>query len=272
MNAEDRLQAADAPHSITALNRLPRDERERYFAGLIPPTLLHRFQIDPQTLTDPGGHRLLTITGSEGASSVEVDLRHAPGAPDPLFYGHFADTMNGQLIVLLVVINDPEGPRFDVDRLPDGTKTQFGTLKRNVTAEAAALRAGLAPGQVRRGLRLMQESLAAFESFVTRLGHSLFFVEPLSYHNAVALERYGFAYQQGRRWMESIHTRFAPGGDLRARLDGSTPFRQSEFADSIRGRSWAIHDGVMGEPYTGVHMYKHVGKHAGVDTFPGGRW
>jgi hypothetical protein len=263
---------ADSPHSIAALNQLPRDEKERFYAGLLPPTLLQRFQIDAQTLTGPGGHKLLTITGSEGASSVELDLRHAPGAPDPLFYGHFADTMNGQLLVLLVMINDPEGPRFDVDRMPDGTKTQFGTFQRNLGAEEAALRAGLAPGQVRRGLRLMREALAAFESFVAQLGHSLFFVEPLSYHNAVALEQYGFAYQQGKRWMESINTRFSPGGDLRAKLDGSTPFRQPGFADSLRGRSWAIHDGIMGEPYTDVHMYKHAGKHAGIDTFPAGSW
>lgn len=263
---------ADAPHSIAALNRLPLDVKERCCASLIPPALLRRFQIDPQTFTGPGGHKLLTITGSEGASSVELDLRHAPSAPDPLFYGHFADTMNGQLIVLLVVINDPEGPRFDVDRMPDGSKTQFGTLKRNLAAEEAALQAGLAPGQVRRGLRLMRDALAAFELFVAQLGHSLFFVEPLSYHNAAVLEQIGFAYQQGKRWMESINTRFSPGGDLWAKLDGSTPFRQSEFANRIRGRSWAIHDGIMGEPYTDVHMYKHVGKHAGINTFPDAQW
>ncbi len=263
--------AADAPHSIAALNRLPAAEKERYYATLIPPSLLQHFQINPHTFDDPGGHRLLSISGSEDASSVEVDLRHAPGAPDPLFYGHFADTLNGQL-VLLVVVNDPEGPRFDVDRMPDGTKTQFGTFKRNLGAEEAALRAGLAPGQVRRGLRLMQSALAAFESFVAQLGHSLLFVEPLSYHNAVALERYGFAYQQGKRWMESINTRFSADGDLRAKLDGSTPFRQPGFENSIRGRAWAIHDGIMGEPYTDVHMYKHVGQHAGLSTFPAGRW
>jgi len=74
-------------------------------------------------------------------------------------------------------------------------------------------------------------------------------------------------------WMDSIHYRFsAPDGDLRAKLDGTTPFRQPEFANSVRGRSWAIHDGIMGEPYTGVHMYKHVGKHAEITTFPEGNW
>jgi hypothetical protein len=72
--------------------------------------------------------------------------------------------------------------------------------------------------------------------------------------------------------MESIHYRFSPQGDLFSKLDGSTPFRQPGFEQTIRGRSWAIHDGIMGEPYTGVHMYKHVGKQAGITTFPEGSW
>ena len=59
---------------------------------------------------------------------------------------------------------------------------------------------------------------------------------------------------------------------LSGRLDGSTPFRRPNAAGSVRGRSWAIQDGILGNPFTGVHMYKGVGKHAGVCTFPGGMW
>lgn len=256
------------PRSIAALNRLLPDERERRYAGIIPPPLLDQFHIHPETLTDAAGRKLITITIPPSSTSVEVALRHAADAPDPLFYGHFADTLNGQILVLLVTINDPDSPRFDVDRLPDGTKTQFGTFKRNLPAEEAALIAGLAPGQLRRGLRVLRELIPTFEQFVARLGHSMCFIEPLAYHNAVVFERYGFAYQQGRRWMESLNSRFSPGGDLLARLDGSTPFRMPGAEASIRGRSWAIHDGILGEPYTGVHMYKHVGKQAGVATVP----
>ena len=124
----------------------------------------------------------------------------------------------------------------------------------------------------RRGLRMLRGSTEAFEAFVTRLGHDIYFIEPLQYHNAVVFERYGFAYQQGRRWMQSLHTRFSESGDLPQKLDGSTPFRMRDAARSIRGRSWAIHDGLLGEPYTGVTMYKRVGMHAGVETFPGGVW
>jgi len=256
------------PRSIAALNQLPPDERERRYAEIIPPPLLDQFHINPKTLADAEGHKLITLTVPPLGASVEVALRHAADAPDPLFYGHFTDTLNGQIQVLLTTINDPASLRFDVDRLPDGTKTQFGTFKRNVPAEEAAMRAGLAPGQLRRGLRILRDLIPTFEQFVSKLGHPMYFIEPLAYHNAVIFERYGFAYQQGRRWMESLNSRFSPGGDLLARLDGSTAFRQPGAENSIRGRSWAIHDGLLGEPYTGVHMYKHVGKHAGLATVP----
>jgi hypothetical protein len=174
--------------------------------------------------------------------------------------------------VLLYILNDPEAPRFDVDRMPDGSPTRFGTLKRNLAAEQAAMEHGLAPGQVRRGLRLLQPATAAFEEFLNSLGHDMCFVEPLYYHNAVIFERYGFAYQMGKRRMEQIHTGFQEGGELRRKLDDSTPFRSSRAANSIRLRSWAIHDGILGEPFTDVTMYKRVGKTANISTTPGSGW
>jgi hypothetical protein len=134
------------------------------------------------------------------------------------------------------------------------------------------MEAGLAPGQVRRGLRLLKHSTPAFEKFVHSLGHDLFFVEPLFYHNAVVFERYGMAYVKGNRLMDRINTDFQIGGALHSKLDRSSPFRQPEYADSIRGRSWALHDGVLGFPFSDVTMYKRVEKHAGVETYPGAIW
>ena len=72
--------------------------------------------------------------------------------------------------------------------------------------------------------------------------------------------------------MDRIHSGFLEDGDLFQRLDGSTPFRMPEVCCSIRGRSWAIHDGILGEPYTNVTMYKQIGEHAGLSTFPDGAW
>ena len=259
------------PQSIAAVNRLPDGEKRTIYSRFIPRVLLGRYRI-PADFTDDKGRPLLDLRCAEGSTDVEVTLRHTAAALDPLLYTHLTDTINGRIHVLLYVINDPESPRFDVDRLPDGTSTKFGSLHRNRDAERAAMDAGLAPGQVRTGLHTLRQSVQAFEEFAQSLGHDLYFVDPLYYHNAITFERYGFAYQSGRRLMEEIDRGFSPEGDLAARLDGSTPFRQPSHRSSVRGRSWAIHDGILGEPFSGVTMYKRIGVNAGLDTFPAGKW
>jgi hypothetical protein len=37
-------------------------------------------------------------------------------------------------------------------------------------------------------------------------------------------------------------------------------------------KSVGLHDGVAGWQWGGVEMYKAAGRHAGVDTFPGGTY
>lgn len=260
-----------SPRSITSVNSLPEEEKLSIYRRFIPQALMERFNISSD-FSDPVGNNLLTIKCREGSTDVVVDLRHEFGAEDPLLYAHLADTMNGQIHVLLYIVNDPDSPRYDVDRMPDGSPTKFGIFKRNIEAEIRAMEAGLAPGQVRSGLRMLGDAITSFEDFVTSLGHEIYFNEPLYYHNAIIFERYGFRYQQGRRLMESIHAGFKDGGELHAALDGSTPFRKPEFADSIRGRSWALHDGVMGKPYTNVTMYKVIDDEANIATFPQAKW
>jgi acetoin utilization protein AcuC len=195
-----------------------------------------------------------------------MGLHHRPDFPDPVLYGHITDTISGQIHVLLYVLNDPASPRFDIDRLPDGTPTSFGTQSRNLEAELAALQFGLAPGQIRRGLRLLSSAIHAFEAFVDGLGHDLYFIEPLFYHNAIIFENFGFAYEKGRKLMERIQAGFTSDGDLLPYLDRSNPFRMPQATNSIRLRSWAIHDGLLGEPFTGITMYKRIGKQASNST------
>lgn len=259
-----------APSTIGGINLLPETEKREIYSRIIPKELLERFNlpsVDSQRIQS-----LLEFKFPPGAVDVELSLYHELRHPDPILYGHLTDTMNGQLHILLYILNDPESPRYPVDRLPDGSSTRFGTLRRNLEAETAALEAHLAPGQVRRGLRLLAPAITAFEKFVTSLGHEIYFVEPLYYHNAVIFERYGFTYQMGRRLMERIETGFSAGGDLHSILDNSNPFRRKAAENSIRLRSWAIHDGILGEPFTNVTMYKHVGKSAGISTCPGCAW
>ena len=88
----------------------------------------------------------------------------------------------------------------------------------------------------------------------------------------ILFERLGCNYVKGLRKMQWIQMAFQPGGPLHDKLDGSTPFRQPDAWRTVRGRSWAIHDGILGEPWHGIKMYKRVKHHAGVDTFPGGAY
>jgi hypothetical protein len=252
-------------YSISSINHLPPEEKRRVYSRLIPGELITRFQLNPAWFLD-GGLGYLTVKAPPGSTTLEMELRHEPDFPDPILYGHLADTLTGQIHILLYILNDPYSPRFNVDRLPDGMSTEFGTGERNLEAEISALQYGLAPGQIRKGLRLLGTATQSFEKFVASLGHDIYFAEPLYYHNAVLFERYGFAYEKGRRLMERIERGFATGGDLLPLLDGSSLFRNPGAAASIRLRSWAIHDHILGEPFTDVTMYKRVGKMSGMNT------
>lgn len=253
------------PSTLGSINSLSPPEKRAIYLRVIPPELLARFKLSP-FLVDIQGRDLLNIDTSPNGSSLELSLFHKHGFPDPILYGHITDTISGQLHVLLYVLNDPDAPRFNVDRLPDGTPTHFGIKHRNINAELAAMKAGLNPGQIRKGPHLLSAAMRTFEDFVISLGHDKFFVEPLYYHNAVIFERYGFAYQQGRNRMLKIDEGFSIGGELQRKLDPKSPFRQPGAEYSVRLRSWAIHDGILCEPFTNVTMYKRVGKHFGIST------
>jgi hypothetical protein len=257
-------------YSIGQVNALPRELREQAYRSLVPCDVVLRFDLDPETLVDEDGLPVFRIVA--GPSSVELSLRHTADAEDPLLYLQLADTTTNQIEVILFVVNDPHGERFDTDRLPDGTRTHFGTQGRNVDEEIRAMRAGLAPGQVRRGLRLTRDLVPILEGFIDALHHDAFYVQPLAYHNAILFERLGFGYVIGLGRMEWIHKEFYPGGLLHRRLDSCTPFRQPGAENSVRGRSWAIQDGIMGMAYGDIRMYRRVGIHAGVTTFPEAAW
>jgi len=257
-------------YSLHQVNSLPCPERESIYRHLLLPPLLVAYGIDLDTLCDAQGNRLVTFTCPKGSHMVEVDVRPEAGFPDPLLYLELNDTPLNQIEVALFMVNDPLAERFETDRDWQGQRTKFGTFRRNIPQEIRAMEAGLAPGQVRRGLRLSRALIPLFEQFVRRLGHDYYLMEPLTYHTAILFERLGCSYVQGKRKMEWIHRGFQPGAPLSEALDGSTPFRQSDAWRTVRGRSWAIHDGILGEPWHGIKMYKRVGKHAGVDTFPGG--
>ena len=117
------------------------------------------------------------MQASAGSTDVVLEVRHAVEAQDPTLYAHLSGTMNGMIHVLLSLINDPRSPGHDVDQMPDGTPTAFGTSLRNIEAAEAALEDGLSPGQIGRGLGFLRESVTSFEEYVASLGHIVFFID-----------------------------------------------------------------------------------------------
>jgi hypothetical protein len=259
------------PSSIREINALPDAEKSRIYADLIPDVIFADYEIDPVSLTRHGKPAVF-FQHRSSSRAVEVTVKRDPADLDPIIYLNMCDTFTYQLLVLLVVVNDPDSPRFNTDVDLDGNATQFGTMTRNLFAERDALDAGLAPGQVRAGLRIFKRAVPMFEQFVAAMGHDLFMIEPLSYHNAIVFERYGFNYVRGRSEMEAIDRDFQPGGALHAKLTADNPFRSPDAGRTIRGRSWAIHDGILGHPFTGFQMYKRIGIHADVCTFCDAIW
>jgi hypothetical protein len=263
--------------SIQELNRLPAAVREGLYARLIPPEVFERLGIDPRTGQNGSGHRLLRVVAPADQSWARVEVRASRDDRDPLV---LVDVEMGPLAVpelSFVQITDPGAPRFAIDRDEDGQDTLFGTATRNLGEEARALRAGLAPGQVRRGLRLLGPVLDGMQRFCRLLGQELFLIEPLFYHSALLYERHGCGYLLGKELMDAIHAGFGPDGALHAALDGSSAFRAPGLAGTARGRSWAIHDGILGAmrggaAWTGVKMYRMADRPAGIESFPAGRY
>jgi hypothetical protein len=257
--------------SFEELNGLPTDLRDAFYLRLVPLQVFERLGADPRTGRTRAGEPLVRVLAGPDQPWARVEARTSRDDRDPLLLVDVE--MSGFLVPELsfVQITDPLAERFGIDADLDGRDTLFGTMTRNLPEETRALAAGLAPGQVRRGLRLLGHVLAAMEGFCRVLGTELFLVEPLFYHSALLYERHGCAYLFGRDRMDEIEAEFKPGGRLHAALGGSTPFRQPGFERTARGRSWAIHDGILdalqGATWGGVKMYRQAGRPAGVQTF-----
>ena len=253
--------------SLREINNLPVARKEAIYAALVPVPLFPRYGIDPLTFQGPDGRRKIAFICPRGLGLLRIEVRLCPDDRDCVFFVEIADTPYRQIELSFCLINDPDAPRYDIDMDEKGRDNYFGTLRRNIPEEIKAMKAGLSPNQVRRGLALFSDFFQQFERFVDSLGIDTIVAEPLSYNNAVRYEKYGFDYLTGKKLMQWIDREFQPGGELFRRLDGSTPFRQPGLEKTILGRSWAIHDGILHQPWDDVKIYKTLGVDAGIDTF-----
>jgi hypothetical protein len=255
-------------YTLRDINSLGDVEKERIYGRIIPSRLFDLFSISPETFLGNDGDRKVCFIAPKGLGVLRIEVRLTRDARDAVFFLDIADTQFHQMELSFCVIKDPSSPRFDVDLGPDGRDNCFATLGRNITEEIRAMEAGLFPNQTNRGLRMFPEFLALFEKFVDSLGMEIIIAEPLTYDNAIRYEKYGFDYITGKRLMHNINEGFRQGNTYQARLDFSTPFRRPGFERTVRGRSWAIHDGILDMPWDGIRIYYQVGRRAEVDTFP----
>lgn len=263
------LDAAGRPlRSILAINRLPEAEKERIYAVLLPQRLRRLLGLADTGSCNSSGERLVDYIAPQGLPLLRIEARQRPYDPDMVFFLELADTPYHQLELCFCIICDPAAPRFDVDIDEHGKINWFASHGRNIPEELRAMRAGLFPNQTRRGLQLFTDFFPLLERFTDALGIEMIVAETLSYDNAIRYEKYGFDYLRGKRLMGEIDREFQPGGRYFARMDGSTPFRMPGMERTVRGRSWAIHDGILDQPWDDVQIYKMVGVNAAINMFP----
>ncbi len=275
VSIDEIISDAGIPVSIRSINNLPDNAKRRLYRALIPIGLLTRFRINPRSWLGPDGDAKVDLFARPESGLVNLSIWNGEDRDDPFFTIELEDNSLNGIDLNLLILSDPDAPRFQTDFDETGMRTEFGTVRRNLAAEERAMQAGLAPGQTRAGLRASSEVFNHLESFLTLLAHHAYFLEPLSYASAWVFERRGFAYVRGHKLMDEIQEEFQPEGRLYRELDESTPFRVQNQWNSIRGRAWAIHDGILDALDTrwdGLRMIKQVGRHAGADTFPGGEY
>ena len=219
---------ASLPVTLKALNSLPENPKLRLYRALIPIQVLAEFDINPRTWQNPDKLQQVKLDAEQGSDEVKITAWFGDDPQNEFFYLELADNQYNGITLNFLIANNPTSERFRTDYDATGKETLFGTVRRNLVEEEKAMQAGLAPGQVREGLRCSSIVFTYVETFLTMLAHHAFFLEPLTYVSAWIFERRGFAYSKGHQLMDTIHREFQPGGELHQALDGSTPFRQPD--------------------------------------------
>jgi hypothetical protein len=264
------LDASGRPlTSLRAINRLDEAEKEKIYSCLLPERLFTVLGTNGRSLCNSAGERLITIIAPDGLPLVRIEAYSRPVGGVMVFFLELSDTQFHQMELSFCIIRDPGAESFAVDVDETGRNNWFASQGRNIPEELRAMRAGLFPNQTHHGLRMFGEFFRLLERFTDSLGIQMIVGEPLTYDNAIRYEKYGFDYLRGKQLMLEIDREFQPGGRYFKRLDGSTPFRMLGQERTVSGRSWAIHDGILDTPWDEVHIYRIIGTHAGINTFPG---
>ncbi len=261
---------------IQRISHLNQSQKEGLYRTLIPPALYHRFGINPLNFCIENGLKVVRFFCPEGDRTCLVEIK-LENVEDPLYSVQLSDSVDPTIIEWdFLVVNDPSSEKFNTHIDDEGKDTLFGWASRNLAEEEKAMDAGYFPGQTRKGFGLTGDAIQALDLFCRILNIKSIRLEALFYHNAITYERHDYSYFQGYKQMKRIHELFKPGSVLFEKLNNSTPFRKPEFANSIRGRSWAIHDDILDdidddlleEGWVSPVMYRMVDKPRAMTTFP----
>lgn len=261
---------------IQRISHLDQPQKEGLYRTLIPPALYHRFGINPLDFCNEKGLKVVRFfcPGGDRTCLVEIKLEDVE---DPLYSVQLSDSSDSTMIEWdFLIVNDPDSPKYNTHVDQNGKDTLFGWASRNLVEEERAMEAGYFPGQTRKGFGITREAIRALDLFCHILNIQSVRLEALFYHNAITYERHGYSYFDGYKQMKRIHELFEPGFELYEKLDNSSPFRRPEFARSVRGRSWAIHDGILNdaeddvleEGWVSPIMYRMIDRPRAMITFP----
>ena len=220
--------------------------RRRSTRGWCPTSCFDRFGIDPATLCDRDGARLVRVTAPADKPWARVEVRSSAEDRDPAL---LVDVEMSPLSVpelAFVQITDPAG-RALRDRPRPGRARH--ALRHRVAQRggggAARCRTASPPARCGGACGCSRGCSTRWRASARLIGKEIYLIEPLFYHSAILYERRGCGYLMGRDVMEEIHAGFSRGrvaahGARRLLAD----FRAPEAARTVRGRSWALHDGV----------------------------
>jgi hypothetical protein len=175
---------ANLPVTIKALNSLPENPKLRLYRTLIPIQVLADFDINPRTWMNPDKLLQVRLEAEKDSNKVKIHAWYGEDQYNEFFYLELADNAYNGIDLNFLVVNNPLSPKFRTDFDNEGRETLFGTVHRNLVEEEKAMRAGLASGQIREGLRCPQIVFNHVETFLTMMAHHAIFLEPLSYVSA----------------------------------------------------------------------------------------
>lgn len=261
---------------IQMINNLNQHQKEGLYRNLIPPSIYHRIGINPLNFSDRKGVKVVRFFCPEGDRTCLVEIK-TNDMDDPVYSIQISDSIDPTMMEWdFLIVNDPESVYYNTNFDEDGKDTLFGWASRNLVEEQKAMEAGYFPGQTRKGMGYTREVVGILDYFCRILGLKSVRLEALFYHNAITYERMGYSYFEGYKQMKRINELFESGQILYEKLDNSSPFRKQEFARTIKGRSWAIHDGILNdieddildEGWVSPQMYRMVEKPRAMITFP----